>query len=64
MVEELAGVTTKVVDPELEEHCKVRAGWVCRSTPYPAVVTHGALSQYFPNMTLTSLPWVHLGAWL
>lgn len=24
VVEELAGVTTKVVDPELEEHCKVR----------------------------------------
>lgn len=24
VVEELAGVDTKVVDPELEEHCKVR----------------------------------------
>lgn len=24
VIEEMAGVTTKVVDPELEEHCKVR----------------------------------------
>jgi hypothetical protein len=31
VVEELAGVTTKVVDPELEEHCKVsrEQGCVC-----------------------------------
>lgn len=27
VVEELAGITTKVVDPELEEHCKVREQW-------------------------------------
>lgn len=56
VIEELSGVTTKVVDPELEEHCKVRAAVLgCCVLSKQSMHVHG--------LEVAVWLWLVLGVW-